>query len=162
MKFLLPLLLALGTTLVQAQDFTIPTVDYSDEASYRAQEQNVVDAVDYLINNPVNRKPAKRQAVNSYLLEWVTGTPTMTISLSQEVAPFMECGDCLLLYMGAYAKETIVNAGGSVADHNVAAVNTVLDFYEKERAALGKNKEAEKFLKLRKKGKLEARIRAAS
>jgi hypothetical protein len=43
---------------------------------------------------------------------------------------------------------------------NVAGVNAVISFYEKNKAEIGKEKAVEKYIKLKAKGKLESSIKS--
>ena len=159
---ILLLTLCLNLSLV-AQELDIPKdVTYEGEADYAAQAETVVAVTDWLLETPVNMDPYKRQQANTYLMQWLTGTPTVTLSLSQDVVPFMDCGECLMAYMGSYAKHAIRQPDREAKNWNYAAVKDVLSFYEANKAAVGKNKSLEKFAKLEAKGKLEAKIHDAT
>ena len=163
MRSLFLLTLSLFLTAGQAQDLEIPRdLNYDNAADYEAQNDKIVEVADYLLNTPVNKHPGKRDMAKQYMMQWLTGTPTVSLTLSDEVAPFLECGECLMLYMSAYAKYSIQNPEGSAATWNYAAVKDVLKFYQMNKDAVGKNKPLEKFAKLEAKGKLEARIHAAT
>ena len=150
------LLFILSFTLhLSAQDWRVPTdVNYENDDDYRAQQDDIVAAVDYLMQTPLNKNPHKRKMVNAYLLKWLTGTPTVTLTLHSELASYGECSDCLLLYMGAYAKHHMANPDAPTSELNFLAVNDVITFYEANCDAIGKQKPVEKMIKMKKKGKL--------
>lgn len=163
MRTLILLLITAISIGLNAQEWEVPEdVTYTNQADYEAQNENVVAATNYLIETPVNKIPYKRKATNKFLMDWVTGTPTVTLTLSQEVVPFMECGECLMVYMASYAKQSIMHRGGNGKIWNYAAVKDVMNFYQNNKAAVGKNKPLEKFIKLEAKGKLEGKIMAAT
>ncbi|MEM1359261.1 MAG: hypothetical protein AAGF89_13720 [Bacteroidota bacterium] len=152
-------LLLLFSTGLSAQEFSVPkNIKLETKEDYIAQQDQVVAAVNWLQNTPVSQQAAKRKAVNAYLLQWLTGTPTVTLSLDGSIATFMECGDCLMMYMGTYAKSSIENGKTDELANQLAAVRAVMDLYTKNKAALGKNQGVEKYLKLAKKGKLESTL----
>jgi len=134
MKTTLLLAAALFTTTLFAQDFTVPkNLTLETEADYVAQNENIVAAVNWLRDTHINNEPKKRKRINAYLLQWLTGTPTMTLTLNADLVDYGECADCLMLYMGGYAK-TVIESGNKEV------------------------KSIEKFIKLRGKGKLETAI----
>jgi len=160
MKTILFLACALLTTSLFAQDFTVPQdLTLETEADYAAQNDNIVAAVTWLRDTHINNETKKRTRINAYLLQWLTGTPTMTLSLNADLADYGECADCLMLYMGGYAK-TVIESGNKDDQlaANLGAINTLITFYEKSKGGIGKVKSIEKFIKLRGKGKLEAAI----
>lgn len=160
MKTPLLLAFALFTTALFAQDFTVPKdIALETEADYVAQNENVVAAVNWLRDTHINNETKKRTRINAYLLQWLTGTPTMTLTLNADLADYGDCGDCLMLYMGGYAK-TVIESGNKDDQlaANLGAINTLITFYEKSKGGIGKVKSIEKFIKLRNKGKLEAAV----
>lgn len=163
MKYLFFLTVATFTTTLVAQNFAVPDdLTLETEADYAAQNENVVAAVNWLRDTHINNETKKRTRVNAYLLQWLTGTPTMTLTLNADLADYGDCGDCLMLYMGGYAK-TVIESGNKddQLTANLGAINTLIAFYEKSKGGIGKVKSIEKFIKLRDKGKLEAAIAKA-
>lgn len=159
MRTLFILFISLCTLSLSAQEWKVPeNITYENEADYAAQNDNVVAATNYLIDTPVNKIPYKRKATAKYLMEWLTGTPTVTLTISREIVPFLECGECLMVYMGSFAKQSILDEKGEEKTWNYAAVKDVMKFYQSNKAAVGKNKPLEKFIKLEAKGKLEDRF----
>ena len=145
---------------LNGQDFTVPKgVELESKEDYVAQNDNVIAAVNWLTNTHLNREPKKRKRVNAYLLQWLTGTPTVSLTLQPGLADYGSCADCLMVYMGGYAK-AVIEAGNEddKLSNNVAAVRTVLQFYQKSEGAIGKNKLIQKLLKQEEKGKLEAEV----
>lgn len=159
MKHFLILTIALLSTTVSAQEFPVPEdLQLETAADYQAQNDNIVAAVIWLRDTHLNKEQQKRKRINTYLLQWLTGTPTMTLTLSPGLADYGECADCLMLYMGGYAKAVIESGNDDPLATNLAAVRTVMAFYQNSKGRIGKNKVVQKFLKMEEKGKLEAEI----
>jgi hypothetical protein len=160
-KSILLVLLYLSFNLT-AQEFTVPAnVSYDVEADYINQEQQVLSAIDWLMKTPVSEEQDKRKAVNGYLMQWMTGTPTVTIEISQVVAPFMECADCLMAFLAGWTKYSLENdySKDRVAG-TMAGITHTISFYELNKRALGRNSELEKLIKKQKKGELESHIKS--
>ncbi|MEZ4849835.1 MAG: hypothetical protein R3B93_14705 [Bacteroidia bacterium] len=156
--FLLPTLLFLVLNQVFSQNFEIPK-DYSLETAsdYEKYEKSIVAAVDWLTEAPVNSNESHRKEVNAFLMKWLTGSPSVSIALTTEIATFMDCGDCLLVYMGGWAKYVIETGDNDdKVKANLAGLESVMTFYQKHKSELGKNKAIEKYIKMKAKGKLEA------
>ncbi|MFT6000973.1 MAG: phosphoketolase [Neolewinella sp.] len=159
MKHFLILAIALFSSPLSAQEFTVPKdLQLETAADYLAQNDNIVAAVIWLRDTHLNKEQQKRKRVNTYLLQWLTGTPTMTITLGPGLADYGDCSDCLMLYMGGYAKAIIESGDDEPLATNLAAVRTVMDFYQNNKGRIGKNKVLQKFLKMEGKGKLEAEV----
>ncbi|MEM6769137.1 MAG: hypothetical protein AAF597_01020 [Bacteroidota bacterium] len=160
MKVLLVLCFILLCAPGFGQKFTIPKDAKFDVAEdYEAQHESVIAAVDYLEQTPPDQQPGYRKQVNAYLLQWLTGTPTVTLSLDGNIVTFMEQADCFMLYMGAYARYALQEKTKDPVAANVAAINSVLSFYNANKAALGKVKALDKYQKLADKGKLESTLK---
>jgi Tfp pilus assembly protein PilF len=134
---------------------TTVTGEQADEAT------QAVEWFDWLYNTPVGAEPEKRKKVNADLILWITNTSLVTVEVKEKIVPYMDQGECLVIYLGAYAKYVLRNSN-NVVEANQYATTHVLDFYEKNRDALGPNKGAEKLLRMRKEGKLEDYIKANS
>lgn len=160
MKHLLLLAICLSTIALNAQEFIVPKdIKLESKEDYEAQNDNVIAAVNWLTDTHLNRESKKRKRVNTYLLQWLTGTQTVSLTLQPGLADYGSCADCLMVYMGGYAK-AVIEAGNEEDKlaNNVAAIRTVLQFYQKSEGAIGKNKLIQKLLKQEEKGKLEAEV----
>lgn len=162
MRNLLCLLALLVTLQLSAQEWTVPkNLTLETEADYRSHEKSVIDAVEYLYSLPPNQEATKRQATNAYLIQWLTGTPTVSLALYAELSDYGDCADCLVLYMGSYAQTAILKPDTPDASNHYTALKRVLNYYEANREVIGKQKPLEKLLKLQAKGKLKAYVEKA-
>src|SRR5690606_35902015 len=145
-----------------AQEFNVPAnVSYESEADYFNQEQQVLSAIDWLMTTPVSEQQAKRKSVNAYLMQWMTGSPNVTIEISQAVVPFMECADCLMAFLAGWTKYSLENEYSKDRFASaMAGINQTIVFYESNKKALSRNAELEKLIKKQKKGELESHIQS--
>lgn len=142
-----------------AQELEIPNdLSLVTADDYKKTESLVLKATEWLAQTPVGEHPNTRIAVNGFLMKWMSGSPTVTIALVEGIVP-LDCADCLMVFMSGWTKYSL--------EHNYSKDNTAcavagaehaIRFYEKNKAALGKNADMEKLIKLQKKGKLESYI----
>lgn len=162
MKRLLILSLLCFSNLLTAQEFEVPK-DYSLEnpEDYTNQRNNVIKAVNWLENTPINQETKKRKEVNAFLMQWLTGTPDVTISLNPEIITFMDCPDCLMVFMGSWAKYALENKDyKNELQGSLVGIESVIKLYENNKNSIGKNKAIEKYMKLKDKGKLADDIKS--
>lgn len=138
------------------QEYSVPK-DYAFESKedYTRYQQAVLDGIDWLIETPVAEEPAKRKEINAFVLEWLTGSPTVTIELSEDIVTFMDCPDCLMIFMGGWTKYTLEQEDKNKIQGNLAGIKTLIRFYENNKTELGRSSAIEKYSKLLKKDKLE-------
>lgn len=158
MKNRFPLLLALIFFISLqsfSQDFKVPA-NYKLEAAedYAKYEQDVIDAVTWLQNTPVNEERGRRKEVVRFLMQWITGSPTVTIEIGKLVT-FMDDADYLMLFMGGWTKYALTTKDFTdKVKGNQAGIESVIDFYKKNKDIMGTHKGVEKYIKLQEKGKL--------
>ncbi len=119
----------------------------------------VAKAFDWLYQTPVGQETEKRQSINAFLLQWVTGTPMVTIMISEEIVPYAEQIESLVIFMGAYSKHAIHAEKQNNWEATYYATQHVIDFYERNKKELGRNKDIEKLAKLEQENKLKKYIK---
>lgn len=141
-----------------AQDFEIPQdVEMKELEDYARHQENMVPCFDWLMQTPANEQVEKRKAAQAYLLKWLTGTDYFTLQLNADMIPYTEDNpELLIIFMGGWAKQALQKPklkDDQVAG-NVAGIEAVIAFYEKNKNHLGKDRSIKKFAKLKEKGKL--------
>lgn len=135
-------------------------IQLEEKEDYKKSEDVFLESYDWLLKTPVNEDPAKRKNANAFLLTWLSGSPYVTIEVGEKViTTFEDCPDCLMIFLGSWSKYTIETKKYSGEKAKLTAVNEVLSFYEKNKAALGKSKELEKLKKLKAKNKLKTYLK---
>lgn len=161
MKYLLlTSFLFLNSFQLFSQNFEVPKILKLEKAEdYATYERDVINAVDWLLITPVTDEQDKRKQTNAFLMKWLTGSPTVTIELSQDIVTFMDCNDCLMLFLGGWAKYALETQDfENKLKGNTAGIEAVIEFYKRNKAAIGKNKAIEKYIKLQDKQKLEKHL----
>jgi hypothetical protein len=157
----LTLVLALFSIGLFSQEFEVPKNYKLDKAEdYALYEQDIIKCVDWLMKTPLNEQKAKRKEANAFLLKWLTGSPNVTIEIKPEIVTFMGTSpDLLILFMGGWAKYALESKDfkNKIAG-SMAGIEAVIEFYTKNKAFLKKDKNVEKYVKMKNKGTLKAYI----
>lgn len=141
-----------------AQDFEVPKNYKLDKVEdYAPFESDVVKTIDWLMNTPVNEQLELRAEASAFLLKWIIGSPNVKIELKHEIATFMESSpDLLLIFMCGWTKYAIVSKDyDNKIEGNAAGIESVIVFYIKNRSVLSKDKNVEKYIKMKEKGTLK-------
>ena len=157
MKIKPTLILTLLSLGIFAQEFEVPkNYKFDNAKDYDKYESDVVRCVDWLIKTPVNEQADKRQASNAFLLKWISGSPKVHIEVKQEIVTFLDDGDLLMIFMGAWTKYSIESkAFDDKINGTMNGIESVIDFYIRNKGSISKNKGVEKYLKLKEKGTLK-------
>jgi hypothetical protein len=160
-KFLLSFVLFISAIALSAQDFEVPKEYTLKEASdYEQYEDDIIKCVDWLIATPLNIQTAKRKDAYAFLVVWVSGSPKVSIVLSEKIVTFSKNGDLLAMFLGGWTKYSIeTEKYDDIFNNNLAGVMCAITFYEKNKEFTGKIKAADKYLKLKAQGKLEEYIK---
>ena len=152
------LLLFLGINLM-AQEIEIPNdIKLETEADYKANEDLVLESIEWIQNTPVTMNPTKRKEVNKFLILWMTGTPSVSIELVDGILP-LECTECLTPFLAGWTKYSLENNySKDRVEGALAGLEQSIAFYEKNKMDLGKSKEMEKLIKLQQKGTLRKHV----
>jgi len=153
------LLLSYGLTIAQTYS---PPKDYElkKNEDYAKYEPDVIEAFDFLMEARPLKNVSKRKAAMRFIIEWATGSPNVTITLFEGLNPSMD-GEYLCILFGGWIK-TALTADDEITTYDgyLGGINAVLDYYAKNKEILGTSKSIEKFVKLKKKGKLESFIKS--
>ncbi len=144
-----------------AQEFNVPKDYKLDKAEdYAPYEQDIIKCVDWLAKTPLNEQQNKRKEANAFLLKWLTGSPNVHLEIKQEIVTFMGTSpDLLMIFMGGWAKYSLESKDfDNKIKGSKAGIETVIDFYNANREFMSKDKNVEKFIKMKNKGKLDEYI----
>jgi len=152
--FLLSALVFISSfAILNAQEFEVPK-NYSLVAAddYEPYKQDILNAIHWLENTPLNEQEDKRKEVSAFFMQWATGSPTVSISLLPYVLDLSEKNsELLMIFLGGWTKTSIdQNYKITDTEGNVAGIKNVLAFYSKnKKSGINKNKTIEKLLKLK-------------
>ncbi len=145
-----------------SQDFEVPKnyklIKAEDYAPY---EQDVVKCFDWLMKTPNNEQNVKRKETNAFLLKWLTGSPNVHLDIKQEIVTFMGTSpDLLMIFMGGWAKYSLETKNfENKVEGSKAGIEAVIEFYNNNRNTLPKDKNVEKYIKMKRKGTFDKYIK---
>jgi hypothetical protein len=137
---------------IYSQNFEVPKNPKLEKPEdYAAYEQVVVNCVNWLMNTPINEQTEKRRESNAFLLMWLTGSPNVNIEINQQIVTFMASSpELLMIFMGGWAKQALeTKEPKNKIAGNLAGLEAVIEFYTKNKAKMGKDKNVEKFIKMK-------------
>lgn len=152
-KFITILILILFGQLTIAQDFEIPqNIQLEKEADYVKYETAVLNGINWLENTGVEEHLTKRKNTSAFLLKWIMGTPTITISLQSFQIELTEKNpDLMITFFGGWTKFAIENPSekDNVIKANIAGFQSIINVYNANKGnGIKKDKKIEKLIKL--------------
>jgi len=144
-----------------SQEFRVPkNYVLKEKADYEKYQDDFLKGVHWLFKHSVSDDEKKRLKIEKFVTDWIEGSPTVTVELNYDVAPFLRYSDFRVMYMGAWAENAIKNdAYGDVLANTTYAVKAMVDYYLKYNGSLITIKSLEKYVKLKRKHKLENYIK---
>lgn len=127
---------------------------------YKKYEQKVIKDFNWLFETPIDVNPEKRKRTNAFLMQWMSGSPNVSIEISEKITTYMDCAECLMIFMGGWTKYALEAKNFSKLKANLVGTESVIEFYQFNKSKIGKNKNIEKFMKLKQSGKLEKYIKS--
>ena len=121
---------ALAQTYEVPKNYVLKTND-----DYVRYEANVISTVDWMQQTPWANEPEKQTQAKKFLTEWATGSPYVTVEISQPLLRLCRKNPQLLLtYMGQFIKYALQHKTGfnKNAD-NVFAIKALLAKYTSEK-----------------------------
>ena len=146
-----------------AQTFEVPT-DYVFDSTtdYSLYEEAVVDCFNWLMDSPCNIDLVKRKAATSFLNKWIEQTPTITVTVNQDIVTYYNSSpDLLIIFMGGWVANAITTGDSLDYDGALAGTKAVLTYYQKNKDYLKQDDHIDKLIVRQAKGKLEKYIRFA-
>lgn len=144
-----------------AQTFPVPkSYSLTTPEDYNKYEKDVLNVINWLEETPWNSKSGERQIANSFFLAWMSGSPTVTIEVSDNILmQIMEKNkELLIAYMGGYTKYSLHartdKTNFDVNKAKLAGFKAVIAKYNAEKKR-SRDKNVEMLAKLDEEGTLE-------
>ena len=146
---------------VKAQAFPVPE-NYSLKLKedYPKYEKDVINTVDWLAQTPWSEQVEKRKMADSFIFQWVSGSPTINIVYREDILTKIctKNKEFFFSYTGGYLKYALQNKNEKdYFDENkakLAGLRAVISKYNSEPDRV-KDKNVEYLIKVDEEGKLE-------
>jgi hypothetical protein len=154
--FLIGIFLCTANNLL-SQSFEVPK-DYVFKTApdYVTYEKDIIAATNWLIATPLKEQSDKRKEVSAFVVQWVNGSPTVSVELNATILDFEKKNTgMMVLFMAASAKYVLENNySKDIRAKQKAALRSMMGVY---KAGLGikKDKKMEKLIKSDAEGKIE-------
>lgn len=144
--------------MAMAQQFNLPILPEkmwpSDYANYKA---DVLNCCDYLLNSDPQFNQPKHQECSSFLVRWLTGTPSVHVALADGLVDTKK-PELMVAYMAGWTRQALTSPETNDLLCCNVAVEQMLNYYFAYKDRVGKSKVCEKLLKEQQKGNLPAYI----
>jgi len=140
-----------------AQEFEVPMGYKSDmKDDYKKYEADILKAIEYLENTPLNENINKRSEVKSFLMAWTSGSPGITIILNPYVMDFCKVNkEFLIIFMGGWSKYYLENNyDNDELKGALAGIHSVIKVYKMGKG-INEDSEVEDLIEMDDEGKLE-------
>ena len=150
------------SVMIFAQEFQVP-MNYKLETEEECieQESNILAAINWLNNNPMNVENVKQwESVYKFLWEWAGNVPYLSITFGNTAEPaFKGNAEIGIIYVGGYVQYALTTREfDNKNEQIIAGIEAIVDYYTTHRKELKKNSTLEKFVKLQKEEKLREYI----
>lgn len=141
---------------LNAQTYSIPkNYSFKTSSDYITYQDSVLKCIDALLNTSPEINPAERKKANFFLLQWMSGSPAVSIAIKSEIVTFGKNPDLLMVFMCGWTKYVLQsNDNKNQIMGNQKGVEAVIDFYLKFKDQLKSDKSIDKYIQLQKEGKL--------
>ena len=147
-----------GFLTAQAQsNFEVPqNAVLKTEADFAKYEPAMIAAAKWLEETDLDKEQEKRQQTNAFVLEWISGSSTISVEINEQLGKIYGKNVQLLgLYLASYASNFIENKGTATKfTATKAGLASMMNVYKKG-IDISKSKEMEKLIKLAAGNKLD-------
>lgn len=164
-KILLAFIFTVLSLSLFSQTFEVPNnYKLKEKGDYAEYEKDIIDCIDWLMLTPQNEQAGKRKSASAFLIKWVTGSPKIQMEIHPQIVNFISTSPELLLpFIGGWTKFSIQSMDyANKSAGNLAGIESVIDFYQKNILVLHSDKNVEKYIKMKKEGSLKEYIRKNS
>jgi hypothetical protein len=146
--------------LSSAQDFEVPASVPSTKEEFASSEKDMIAAAKWLETTPVGTDMDKRAKVNTYVIAWITSSPTVTVEMRESIIkPFGKNPQLLGVYMAGYSRYCLENNySKDQLQCNIAALKSAINCCNLG-GDIKKDKALSKLIDADKAGKLEDWVR---
>jgi hypothetical protein len=137
--------------------FEVPqNVELKPKEDYAKYDSAIISAAKWLEETDLDKETDKRKGVNSFVLQWVSGSPTINIDLTEKLAKlYGKNGQFVMIYMANYARYFLENTTTATkSSATKAGLVSMMNVYKKG-IDISRSKEMEKLIKLTDENKLD-------
>jgi len=155
--FVITLFAAISAT--SQTKFDLPqNIELKTESDYAKYENDIISAAKWLEETDLNQETDKRKQVDVFIIKWMSGTPKITVELSESLIKlYGENNELMVLYMASYSAYSLENENANKTAAIKAGIVSMINVYKKG-ISIKKSKEMEKAIKAFDQNKLDEYI----
>ncbi|MFA5540271.1 MAG: hypothetical protein WC984_01200 [Bacteroidales bacterium] len=159
-KLLLTIFLMTASICSFSQEFNLPDYQIQSPKDCDKYNNDVLNAIDWLISTPPNKELKKQQKTKEFLIQWMTETKAVSIYLDTDIVNFFEKNeDLLIIFMCGSTKYALKNnVKSDKLEMSIAGIELCIDYYNKNINLLKKDKNLEKYIKMKNNGTLRGHL----
>lgn len=130
--------------------FEVPqNIILNADAYYAQYEKTIIDAAKWLEAADLNKEADKRQLVNAFVLQWISGSPNITDDINEQLGTVFENNAQLLgIYLASYTSNFLEQKTAATKfSATKAGLISMMNVYKKG-IEINKNKELDQLIKL--------------
>lgn len=151
-------LIALCNTNLSAQTtFDVPpNAELNSKEDFVKYEPDIIAASKWLEATDLDKEIEKRKQVSAFVLKWVIGSPTVNVSIDEQLGKiYGKNADLLLIYLSSYTRYFLENKSTATKFLGTkAGLTSIMNVYKKG-IEITKSKEMDKLIKLTEENKLD-------
>lgn len=137
--------------------YTVPE-EYSfvEAEDYDTFAPQIKETIDWFLWRSMAFDATKRKDASTFFLQWLMGSPTVSVEINPDIVNFLTPNPELMMpFMMGWTKYALENNSKDKIKGNLAGVTATVEYYNKNRGFLKKDKNIENYEKMIKKNKLE-------
>lgn len=137
-----------------SQNFSqLKEYEFTSTESYRNEQNKVLNCVNYLFDNPVNKDELHRLISIQYIIKWMEGTPDFTFEIGEEAMELTKGRDDLFgLYLAAMTKVVLENKDGKLGNSEIynRSEQILVDYCSYKENSIKPSKKIKRLIKSKK------------
>jgi len=147
---------------IKSQDFKVPK-DYvlKVKEDYAKYEKDVIACANWMENSPLDKDEQKRIDANTFLLKWLTGSPTVNVNINADllVKYFEKNPQFQIIFLAGWTRYSLENNYSKDQQKGYYEGFKSIIYVYKKGVGIKKSKDLEKLIKIYDKGELEIWIK---
>ncbi len=153
-KFITVTILFLISQITLAQNFELPqNIQLKNKSDYAKYKNPIVNAINWLENTPIKEQTAKRTKVKNFVMQWIMGTPMVSIGLqSFQMELTKKNPELLTSFLGGWTKFELENPSekNNTIKANLAGFKSLMKVYANNKGnGIKKDRTIEKIIKMK-------------
>ena len=133
---------------------------FKDSVDYDTYEPQIIEAIDWYLWRSMAFDANKRKETSSFFIQWLIGSPKVSVEINPDIVNFSTTNPPLMIpFMMGWTKHSLESKSKDKLQGNMEGIKTTVEYYNKNKGFLKKDKNIEDYEKMINKNKLEDYIK---